>query len=417
MSEDSYHDDPIEEPQSRSPRTLFVTSGAFIFGALLLFQGTFAGNISLSSGTGIEFGQGITQAVACSGNTDLTLTPRSSFTNGSPGSHYLNSVTVSGIPESCDGVDFTISAYNNSSSAPLAIFNTTSTAAVVYNDDGNFIAGVGGTGLSVTSGTGRFTITFTTPVALATSVAKITMQSGMHKLCYEVGNCAVGERGPGGGIVFYVSANYFTSDGSTCADKCKYLEAAPGNWAGAGYGGSDPQLNWSTDETSLTGQNVNYSSWSGYVPESYYIGELVNWRIGKGFSNTSLMAVSGATSTAKNAALSYAGTDGSAGQWFIPSFNELNELCKYARGQATGNPKVSCNTSGTIKSTLNFGEVYGGFVEGVSGNYYMSSSEDMIYSEGQGPIWAWVQAFTGTSLTNQMKNSGGTKHVRVIRAF
>jgi hypothetical protein len=155
VSEDSYHDDPIEEPQGRSPRTLFVTSGAFIFGALLLFQGTFAGNISLSSGTGIEFGQGITQAVACSGNTDLTLTPRSSITNGSPGSHYLNSVTVTGIPESCYGVDFTISAYNNSASAPLAIFNTTSTAAVVYNDGGNFIAGVGGTGLSVTSGTGR----------------------------------------------------------------------------------------------------------------------------------------------------------------------------------------------------------------------------------------------------------------------
>ena len=411
MSEEFYHDDPAEVIPSSKLRAQLLTTGAVIIGSILFFQGTFAGNISLSSGSGIEFGQGITQAVACSGNTDLTLTPRSSFTNGSPGSHYLNSVTVSDIPESCHGVDFTISAYDSSSNTPLAIFNNTSTAAVVYNDGGNFIAGVGGTGLSVTSGTGRFTITFTSPVALATSVAKLTMQTGPHKLCYEVGNCAVGERGPGGGIVFYVSANYFTSAGSTCATECKYLEAAPGNWAGAGYGGSDPELNWSTDETSFTGQNVNYSRLVGYEPESYYISELVNWRIGKGLSNTSLMAVSGATSSAMNAALSYAGPDASAGQWFIPSMNELNELCKYARGQSTGNPKVSCTTSGAIKSTLNFGAIYGGFIQGVSGNYYMSSSED------NDPVWAWVQSFAGTSLTNQSKNSLNNKHVRIIRAF
>ena len=163
MSEDSYHDDPIEEPQGRSPRTFFVTSGAFIFGALLLFQGTFAGNVSLNSGRGIEFGQGVSQAVACSGNTDLTLTPRSSFTNGSPGTHYLNSVTVSNIPDSCFGVDFTISAFNDTGSTPLALFNSTSTNAVVYNDNGTFLPGIRVTGMTVESGAGTFTATFTTP--------------------------------------------------------------------------------------------------------------------------------------------------------------------------------------------------------------------------------------------------------------
>jgi hypothetical protein len=49
--------------------------------------------------------------------------------------------------------------------------------------------------------------------------------------------------------------------------------------------------------------------------------------------------------------------------------NELNELCKYARGQTTGVLTVKCNNTGTLKTgTVND---LGGFMnEG-----YMSSSE------------------------------------------
>lgn len=413
MSEDFYHDDPPEEIPKKSLRSKFLTTGVVVVGTILFLQTTLAGNITLNSGRSVEFGQSVSQAVACSGSTSLTLTPNSNFTNGagSSGSHYFSSVTVSNIPDSCFGADFSISAFNNSSSSPLPLFNTTSTAAVVHDDGGNFIAGVGGTGLSVTSGAGRFTITFTSPVALATSVFKLTLQSGVHKFCYEVGNCAVGERGPGGGIVFYASANYFTSAGSTCAAKCKYLEAAPGNWAGW-YGWddyvSDPQVTYSTNETSFTGQNVTYSLFFDNNYEGYFMNELVNWRIGKGFYNTSLMAVSGATSSAKNAALSYAGNDASSGQWFVPSTNELNELCKYARGQTTGDPKVMCTTSGTLKSTSIFGEVYGGFVAD-SQYWYWSSSED------QNAAFAWIQPFTGSNFSNTQKNTG--KFLRPIRAF
>ena len=358
MSEDSYHDDPIEEPQGRSPRTLFVTSGAFIFGALLLFQGTFAGNISLSSGTGIEFGQGITQAVACSGNTDLTLTPRSSFTNGSPGSQYLNSVTVSNIPDSCFGVDFTISAFNDTSSTPLALFNSTSTNAVVYNDNGTFLPGIRVTGMTVDSGAGTFTATFTTPVAQSSSVFKLTIQSGLH-FVYKVG-----DRGPGGGIVYYVSATNFTSTGSTCNTTCRYLEVAPATWQSAGISvANDTYYQMSDNITVATGQNtVTAGTESGFTLEKF------NWKIGQGFYNTSVMKVAGATSAAQAKVLAYAG--GSiAGQWFIPSMNELNELCKYARGQTTGVLTVACTSSGTLK----FGTAND--LAGFGGDYYWASSE------------------------------------------
>jgi len=54
--------------------------------------------------------------------------------------------------------------------------------------------------------------------------------------------------------------------------------------------------------------------------------------------------------------------------WFVPSKPELNELCKYARNQLTGNTAVACDSSGTLKS-------------GFTGDYYFSSStsENMKY--------------------------------------
>ena len=360
MSEEFYHDDPIEEIPRSNLRAQLLATGAVIFGSILFFQGTFAGNISLNSGRGIEFGQSVSQAVACSGNTDLTLTPRSSFTNGSPGAHYLQSVTVSNIPESCYGVDFTISAYNDTSSNPLALFNSTSTNAVIYNDNGTFLPGTRVTGMTVESGAGTFTATFTTPVAQSSSVFKLTIQSGLH-FVYKVG-----DRGPGGGIVYYVSATNFTSTGSTCNTTCRYLEVAPATWQSAGISvASDTYYRMSDNITVATRQNTVTAG-----TESGFVGEKFNWKIGQGFYNTSVMKVAGATSAAQAKVLAYAGGS-TAGEWFIPSMNELNELCKYARGQTTGVLTVACTSSGTLKTTANAGTDLGGF----GGDYYWASSE------------------------------------------
>jgi uncharacterized repeat protein (TIGR02543 family) len=45
--------------------------------------------------------------------------------------------------------------------------------------------------------------------------------------CAAGGACALGDTGPGGGIVFYVQLTDFTSTGSDCGTGCRYLEAAP----------------------------------------------------------------------------------------------------------------------------------------------------------------------------------------------
>ena len=182
-SEDAYYfDDPeIVSPSKFGKANKFLALVAILGVSALFLNTTLAANISLNSGAPIEFGQGFTQTVACSGATTLTVTPAASFTNSSGGgAFYLSSVTVSNIPTSCYGKDFTINVYGDSNNSPLAIFNTTSTNAVIYNNAGTFQTGIGGAGMSVTSGSGSFTATFTNPAALSSSVFKITMQSSAH---------------------------------------------------------------------------------------------------------------------------------------------------------------------------------------------------------------------------------------------
>jgi hypothetical protein len=298
---DFYHDDPTPQTPKNKLSIKFFTTGAVILGSIFFFQSTLAGNISLNSSRGIEFGQSVSQTVACSGNTDLTLTPRSIFINGSPGAHYLQSVTVSNIPTSCYGVDFTIRAYNDSSSTPLALFNSTSTSAVINNNAGTFSLGTGSTGMTVASSTGTFTATFTAPVALASNVFKLTIQSGAQ-FAYKVG-----DRGPGGGIVYYISTTPNTE-----ATPWKYLEAATDTW----YDNiQDPIISWCSNSTNFVPPLVGPPASPATIQTSIAIGA--------GSSNTQKMLL-GCTSGAANTVAAYRG--GGLSDWFLPSKDELKEL-------------------------------------------------------------------------------------------
>jgi hypothetical protein len=181
--DDFYSDDPIEGSSSPVKKKFpgFVAFFLFIFAGGSFLQTTLAANISLNPGGQVEFGQGISTTVACSGATNLRVTPNSTFVNASGGgAHYFSSVTVSNIPSNCHGKDFTINAYDNTDSAALALFNSTSKSVVVYNNAGTFQLGAGSTGVNISSGSGTFTATFVSPVATSASVFKITIQSGSH---------------------------------------------------------------------------------------------------------------------------------------------------------------------------------------------------------------------------------------------
>jgi hypothetical protein len=303
-AEASYSDDPVERieaaPRKRTPAFLAVL---LLAATGIFLQGTFAGNISIDSGKRFEFGQGVRKTVACSGSVELNVLPSSTFVNASNnlGAYKFNSVTVSQIPDSCFGVDFSINAFNDSDNAPLSLFSTDSKTAVVYDNGGTFEVGTGGTGTSITSGSGTFTITFDTPTAASASVFRITIQSGVHTpKTYKVG-----EIGAGGGKVFYVSATPF-SCGATLSSICTSLEAAPWNWNAT----RDVDTAWCSSGIAAT-QSV--------IPGTHPTDSA----IGLGLKNTMLIAAN-CTGGAANVALAYRG--GGFTDWHLPDQGEYLQM-------------------------------------------------------------------------------------------
>ena len=344
-----YYDDPVEEPaKKRKNSKPILASVMLLFAGGLFLNTTLAANINIGTGGKVEFGQGISLTTACSGSTALTVTPNSSFVNTSgSGAFYFNSVTVSGIPSSCNGVDFQISVYDSTTSTALPIFGTSKTVASVWNNGGSYQGGKGWLGSSVTSGSGTFTVSFTTPVALASTVERLTLQSTSHVAgdCITESLCSLGDIGPGGGMVFYAGAP-FTMAGATCNTSCRYLEWAPVSWAST----QSQNASFSQPGTSTTDARATL------MPANLLVGTSTSF--GSGLNNTSLMAnaVGSGTSSsnAAKAALLYAANDSSAGQWFLPSRDELVALYQSSVRSRGNFQALNLWSSSEVSPTLNY---------------------------------------------------------------
>ena len=91
------------------------------FAAVAVLGSTLAANISLNSGSAIEFGQGVAVTSACDSD-GITATPRSVFANAAnAGSFNFATVSFSGISTNCAGKTFTLNAYGDTSATPLNI--------------------------------------------------------------------------------------------------------------------------------------------------------------------------------------------------------------------------------------------------------------------------------------------------------
>jgi hypothetical protein len=183
--EDYYCDDPIR-PVVKPKNNRSLLSVVMLIVAGLFLNNTFAANISLANGGGVEFGQGISMTTACSGSQALTVTPFSSFINTSgAGSFYFSSIKVTNIPSSCNGVKFQFNAFTETGTASLALYNTSSVDAIVGNNAGTFQAMGDTAGISVTTlSSTSFSVTFTSPVALASNVSRLTIQSSSTSFAY-----------------------------------------------------------------------------------------------------------------------------------------------------------------------------------------------------------------------------------------
>lgn len=168
--------------------------------------------------------------------------------------------------------------------------------------------------------------------------------------------CAVGDIGPGGGIIFITPATSGNSSG-------QYFEAAPNNW----NGGGDPNVAW------CNGASTSISGSTGTS-------------IGSGKSNTAAVAstcVSGASDTA----IAYNG--GGFSDWYLPSIDELLQM--YTQRVAIGGFKAGAQLSTGISTTT-----------------YWSSTQN---SATQARNWS----FADNSNDNWTKSLGF--NVRPVRSF
>lgn len=115
--------------------------------------------------------------------------------------------------------------------------------------------------------------------------------SASVKTCATGGTCAIGDVGPGGGLVFYV--------GDSPQSWGRYLEVAPNTWQG---GTEDPTMAWCNVLNTLVTTKPD---------------------IGTGASNTAAM-ISQCSSGAAVSAYAYKG--GGKSDWFLPSKEELNQM-------------------------------------------------------------------------------------------
>jgi hypothetical protein len=171
--------------------------------------------------------------------------------------------------------------------------------------------------------------------------------------CAMGGPCAVGDVGPGGGTVFY--------DAGSKQLWGRYLEAAP----------TDYQVNDSGKEV----------EWGCYAANTgYVVAGTGATAIGTGKANTTKMLTNCKTAnSAADVANKYSTSTASAGQWFLPSKDELHAM--WANRDAIG---------------------------GFTDDYYWSSSENGEYA-GWFEIFPWGQQYAGGKYW--------AHYVRPVRAF
>lgn len=193
--------------------------------------------------------------------------------------------------------------------------------------------------------------------------------------------CAVGVQGPGGGVIVYV-------DSTNEMPGYDYLEVAPTD--------ASTGIVWSTSTTKC-GTSAGNDCQTSFLSDA---GTALGY-IGLGMGRAATAAIVARHDAGAVAKTAYAAgvadnfTTATASDWFLPSKDELNEVCKYARntGQAAGASFVC--TGGTLRT-------------GFASDSYWSSSEFVAFR-------AWYQFFGGGS-----QSDNGKAHplsVRPLRAF
>lgn len=237
---------------------------------------------------------------------------------------------------------------------------------------------------------------------LAGGVSVIGTPPAVALTCAQGGPCALGDTGPGLGKIFYYRASGFNC-GPNFTDTCHYLEVAPAGWfATISVSGTaaDPFLTWSN----FTPRMYVTSASSSYVSAT---ASLSSSMIGLGHKLTQAQTTQdnqyytfSQYQFAPNSVDQYSG--GSKTDWYLPVPAELNQLCKYVKGQNWTSDETVCSSSGT--PSLGF----------ATGGYYTILSA--ITGSDPNRYKVHNQNF-GTGIFGQSDKDGNYSATRPIRAF
>jgi hypothetical protein len=402
-------DSPSKAPRSPKPLKLILSIGALA--GVIALGSTLAANIGINTGAPIEFGQGVAQTTACDSN--VILTPISTFENEEGAGEFkytgitlsdLDTTDQSGSSEGCAGMVFTIKAYDEAG-APLSSFGYS-----ISVGDSELVspAGVIGSltrfGYSDTSAT----LTFNPFFFAAKDIYRITIESAVAEEIVPPIVYTVGETGPGGGNVFYVSlagfncGRRFTSTGSPMGGLCHYLEAAPADWSDPGIATQDLAMEWAVAANYSRDVDGGVDLIDFPVANDDPINNS-SAAIGLGYRNSITIVNQGNdASTAAGAARAYSG--GAKSDWYLPTSAELNQMCKWARAVDWTSDSTLCSGG-----TLNMGTGAGLNAAGFVAHYYWSSSERVAED-------VWAQGFVSNGLQTVHMKFNPT-FVRPIRAF
>jgi hypothetical protein len=181
---------PRKAPKKSNLKSL---AGLATVAAVAVLGSTLAANISLGSGSTLEFGQGVQVTAAC--DESITLTPKVNFVNGASPVFMLSTIGFSNLDSrvigsaasnggtGCATRTLTLNAYGDTSATPLQIATVSSSAvsvatvgittSAVTTSAGFVVAGLTG----INTATSSFDLGITTPSATSGAVYKLTLQS------------------------------------------------------------------------------------------------------------------------------------------------------------------------------------------------------------------------------------------------
>jgi hypothetical protein len=168
-------------------------AGLATVAAVAVLGSTLAANISLGTGSTLEFGQGVQVTAAC--DESIVLTPKVNFVNGANPVFMLSTIGFSNLDSralgstasnggtGCATRTLTLNAYGDTSATPLQIATVSSSAvsvatvgittSAVTTSAGFVVAGLTG----INTATSSFDLGITTPSATSGAVYKLTLQS------------------------------------------------------------------------------------------------------------------------------------------------------------------------------------------------------------------------------------------------